>query len=155
MRFLPQFAALVIALSACTDPTLPVVLEFLETPGLNLTTGTVDTCVSDADCQGVLSGACSQSSCLDGRCQDVIIADGTLCDDGDACTDEDTCQDGVCVGGESICACEADSDCNGPLMSPCDGVWRCEVVHLLGSNVRPRYSFGGIVIRFSDSPAAS
>ena len=56
---------------------------------------------------------CEKTVCnsADGSCAVAPIPDGTWCTDGNGCTVNDACQDGICIGGASVCKCEADEDC--------------------------------------------
>ncbi len=65
-------------------------------------------CTSDAQCD-------DENPCTDDACDPATGCRNTpntaACDDGDPCTEGDRCQDGTCIGGDSICDCEEDSDC--------------------------------------------
>lgn len=65
-------------------------------------------CTTDAECQD--NNPCTDDTCDPSTgCRNTPNTD--VCDDGDPCTDGDRCRDGACVGGENICDCEQDSDC--------------------------------------------
>ncbi len=51
------------------------------------------------------------------------------CDDGDACTKAETCVGGVCGGGQDLCACQSDQDCQDvPNADLCAGKLYCDKV---------------------------
>lgn len=56
------------------------------------------TCLKAADCSA-LNDACSQGTCVNGKCEKAPANDFASCDDGLYCTQDDTCKDGQCVGG--------------------------------------------------------
>jgi hypothetical protein len=84
---------------------------------------TVVTCYTGQD------GPCEATVCQPetGGCATEAVAGGAWCDDGNACTLNDTCQEGACVGGASVCGCQADEDCaafeDGDL---CNGTLHCD-----------------------------
>ena len=78
---------------------------------------------------------CTADSCAGGICGFEPV-DGP-CDDGEACTTGEVCLDGECSGGEQLCACTEDSECEQS--NPCAGYhvcnkdgdpadWFCELV---------------------------
>ena len=59
------------------------------------------------------AGPCLVTACqpADGKCADVPVEDGKICDDGNACTAGDHCVAGKCTSGTLICGCQSDADC--------------------------------------------
>lgn len=66
-------------------------------------------CAVDSDCESDVE--CQASKCAGNECIYFAADDGTLCDDGDSCTEAESCEAGVCRGGEDVCECRVDSDC--------------------------------------------
>jgi pimeloyl-ACP methyl ester carboxylesterase len=66
-------------------------------------------CNSDAACDD--ANVCTTSLCVDGRCENTHVANGSSCSDGNACTQTDTCQSGACVGSDPV-VCTASDQCH-------------------------------------------
>jgi len=92
---------------------------------------------TDADqcTQGVCGGtakACSDENiCTDDSCdpasgQCVFAPNTAPCDDGNLCTGDDTCSSGTCKGGQNLCECASDAECEAyDDGNPCTGVVKC------------------------------
>ena len=87
---------------------------------------------SMGQCKGMPKECTDGNYCTDGQCnaqtgECEFVPNSKSCDDGNPCTDGDKCQEGTCQGGESICDCTADADCekydDG---NPCNGVVTCQ-----------------------------
>ena len=46
-----------------------------------------------------------------GKCEEVAVADGEVCEDNNTCTDGDTCAAGKCAAGTNKCECVTKADC--------------------------------------------
>jgi hypothetical protein len=126
-------------LGGCSDATSPASLTFegvgeptIDPAILNGTAPTdVDVvqpgCETDSDCDASSENPCVVATCSEqGECVESSLDNGALCDDGNTCTGNDSCNDGVCTGGEDLCACESDDDCAGDLFDRCLGTWACQ-----------------------------
>ncbi len=90
-----------------------------------------DACLAGA-CVGGSAPVCDDSNgCTDDSCDPkkgcVSLPSKATCDDGDGCTGADACSGGKCVGGNSTCQCQTDTDCvafeDGDL---CNGTLYCD-----------------------------
>ena len=81
------------------------------------------------NCDTSQDGQCEATICEPetGICMSQAVVVGAWCDDGSICTVNDTCQGGICLGGASVCECEADEDC-GDFEDDdfCNGTLQCD-----------------------------
>lgn len=112
--------------SDCADPdeNLCTGTYYCDTSGgtglCKLNPGSVITCpISNASCEMY---QCQPDT---GACVLTPKSDAVSCDDGLPCTTNDHCQSGACVGGQNICSCQSDEDCedDGNL---CNGTSYCD-----------------------------
>lgn len=65
-------------------------------------------CNKNADCRD--NNVCTQDQCIDARCQNTPVADGTSCNDRERCTLNDRCLAGRCEGQDTRVFFETFSD---------------------------------------------
>jgi hypothetical protein len=108
--------AVVLTGSACDDGSPCTAGEACDLNGVCLGGSTV-LCPSTGPCE---IGVCD----LGQGCVPLAVPDGLLCDDDDPCTVQTECADGVCGGGNNLCACLEAADCyeDGDF---CNGVPAC------------------------------
>ncbi|MBM4353519.1 MAG: hypothetical protein FJ109_06930 [Deltaproteobacteria bacterium] len=84
------------------------------------------TVVDEVKCDVSLDTDCMKNTCApdSGECVQTPVTGA--CSDGNTCTVGDQCLDGACKGGENMCGCQEDADCDdfedGNL---CNGTLKC------------------------------